>query len=111
MQDTTYLVYPRINTTVCDTIHDDVGPTANGGDAAAAAAAASLSANLLAAAVSSASRVGRAAGSWCAVCAGRHRIRTADTHRKERRTNALLTPLTLHLHCHHCAITAAAALL
>lgn len=27
VQDTTYLVYPRIDTKVCDTIRDDVGPT------------------------------------------------------------------------------------
>jgi hypothetical protein len=33
-QDTSYLLYPRINVTVCDTIHDDVGPTGAGGTAA-----------------------------------------------------------------------------
>eukprot|EP00882_Tetradesmus_deserticola_P005396 GHRQ01005678.1.p1 GENE.GHRQ01005678.1~~GHRQ01005678.1.p1 ORF type:complete len:200 (+),score=73.28 GHRQ01005678.1:390-989(+) len=36
LQDTSYLLYPRINRTVCDTIRDDVGPTAAGGTAAAA---------------------------------------------------------------------------
>jgi hypothetical protein len=38
MQDTTYLLYPRINKTVCKIHHDKVGPT--------------LAANLLADAVS-----------------------------------------------------------
>ncbi|KAF6255782.1 hypothetical protein COO60DRAFT_184731 [Scenedesmus sp. NREL 46B-D3] len=40
LQDTSYLLYPRINVTVCDTIRDDVGPTAAGGTAATTAAAA-----------------------------------------------------------------------
>jgi hypothetical protein len=27
VQDTSYLLYPRINTTVCDTVGGEVGPT------------------------------------------------------------------------------------
>jgi hypothetical protein len=51
LQDTSYLLYPRINVTVCDTIRDDVGPTAAGGTAAAAAGR-GLSKALLGSAVS-----------------------------------------------------------
>ncbi|WIA34990.1 hypothetical protein OEZ86_013270 [Tetradesmus obliquus] len=48
LQDTSYLLYPRINVTVCDTIHDDVGPTVAGAAAGAALASArSLSQVLL----------------------------------------------------------------
>lgn len=56
-QDTSYLLYPRINVTVCDTIHDDVGPTVAGAAAGAALASArGLSQVLLGSAVSAAQR-------------------------------------------------------